>query len=103
MPIVEADPYLNGLLIAYCDEALSRQRTNRGAFRSNVENTIAPLLPHGKARAGEISRRLGVSQRTLARRLSLEGVTFSEVVESLRSDLSERYLSDQSLSISQIA
>jgi AraC-like DNA-binding protein len=103
MPVVSADPYLNQLVIACCEEALSRRRTNRSSFRSSVENTIVPLLPHGKARAGEIARRLGVSQRTFARRLSLEDLTFSDVLESLRSDLAERYLTDDDLSISQIA
>jgi len=33
----------------------------------------------------------------------LEGHTFSEVLEKLRSDLAERYLTDESLSISKIA
>jgi AraC-like DNA-binding protein len=103
MPIVSADPYLNKILITYCEEALSFRPKNSGSFRSSVENTIVPLLPHGKARAGEIARRLGVSQRTFGRRLSLEGLTFSGVLEGLRSDLAERYLADGDLSISQIA
>ena len=103
MPIVSADHHLNKLLNTYCEEALSRHPTNRTSFRSTVENTIVPLLPHGKARVSEVARRLGVSQRTFARRLSLEGLTFSEVLESLRIDLAERYLADDGLSISQIA
>jgi AraC-like DNA-binding protein len=103
MPVLGADPYLNKILVADCEEALSRRPTNQGSFRSSVENTIVPLLPHGTARAGEIARRLGVSQRTFARRLSLEGLTFSDILESLRSDLAGRYLSDEDLSISQIA
>jgi AraC-like DNA-binding protein len=103
MPVVSADPYLSKLLISYFDEALSRRPANRGSFRSSVENTIVPLLPHGKGRAGEIAPRLGLSQRTFARRLSSEGHTFSEVLEKLRSDLAERYLTDESLSISKIA
>jgi AraC-like DNA-binding protein len=103
MPIVSADPYLNKLLISYCEEAVSLQPTIRGPFRSSVENVIVPLLPHGKARAGQIARQLGLSPRTLARRLSLEGLTFSDVLNSLRSDLAERYLTDEKLSISQIA
>jgi AraC-like DNA-binding protein len=68
-----------------------------------VENAIVPLLPHGKARANEIAGRLGVSPRTFARWLSLEGLTFSEVLEGLRCGLAERYLADGNLSISQIA
>lgn len=103
MPIVNADPYLSKLLIACCEEAHPCQPTNRGSFRSRVENSIISLLPHGKAKASEISCRLGVSRRTFARLLSLEGVTFSDVLEGLRSDLAERYLADGTLSISKIA
>jgi AraC-like DNA-binding protein len=103
LPVVSADPYLNRLLTKYCEEALSRRPANLGSFRSAVENAVVPLLPHGKAQAADIAGRLGLSQRTLARRLSAEGMTFSEVLESLRSDLARRYLADDSLSISQIA
>ena len=62
-----------------------------------------PLLPHGKAKLDEIARKLGVSQRTLARRLAAERLTFSAVLESLKMDLAERYLADEGLSISQVA
>ena len=60
MPVVSADPYLNKLLISYSDEALSRRPASRSSFRSSVENTIVPLLPHGKGRAGEIAPRFRV-------------------------------------------
>jgi len=90
-------------LVANCEQALSHRRTNRGAFRAAVENAIVPLLPHGKLRASQIATRLGLSQRTSARRLALEGVTFSAILESLRGDLARQYLSDPDLSISRIA
>jgi AraC-like DNA-binding protein len=103
LPVVSADPYLNRILIKYCDEALALRPANLGSFRAAVENAIVPLLPHGKARAAEAASRLGVSQRTFARRLSLEGLTFSDVLEGMKSDLAQRYLADENLSISQIA
>jgi AraC-like DNA-binding protein len=103
MVVVSADRYLNRLLVASCEEALSRRRASQGSFRSAVENAIVPLLPHGKARLSEISRRLGLSQRTCARRLSSEGLTFSQVLEALRADLARQYLADQDLSICRIA
>jgi AraC-like DNA-binding protein len=103
LPVVSADPYLNRILIKYCEEALALRPANLGSFRAAVENAIVPLLPHGKARAAEAASRLGVSQRTFARRLSLEGVTFSDVLENMKSDLAQRYLADENLSISQIA
>lgn len=102
-PIISADRYLNKLLIAYCEEAISRKSPYKELYRGRVESAMIPLLPHGKAQAGEIARRLGTSQRTLARRLSLEGLTFSAVLEGLRSDLAKRYLADKDLSISEIA
>ena len=103
MPVVGADPYLNELLIKYCEQALAARSSKRSSFGSNVENVIALHLPHGKARVGEIARKLGVSQRTLARRLSSEGLTFASVLQRLKSDLAKRHLADETLSISEIA
>lgn len=103
MVVASADPYLNKLLVANCEEALSRRPVARDSFRSVVENAIVPLLPHGKARAPEVARRLGLSQRTCARRLSAEGATFSQILDTLRGDLARRYLADRELSISRIA
>jgi AraC-like DNA-binding protein len=101
--VSSADPYLNDLLVANCEQALTHRRSTRGPFRTAVENAIVPLLPHGLARAPEIAIRLGLSQRTAARRLAAEGVTFSQVLERLRIDLARQYLSEADLSISRIA
>jgi AraC-like DNA-binding protein len=102
-PIVSADAYLNELLIRYCEEALARSVRGRYSLRPDVENSIAAGLPHGKSQAGEIARKLGVSQRTLVRRLAAEGVSFTEVVDELKHKLADRHLRDAQLSISQIA
>jgi Arabinose-binding domain of AraC transcription regulator, N-term len=64
MAVVDADPYLNELLTKYCEQALATRSTKRSSCGLNVENLIALHLPHGKARVGEIARKLGVSQRT---------------------------------------
>jgi AraC-like DNA-binding protein len=103
MPIVSADPYLNQLLEKYCEEALAHRPAHGATLRSNVENAITPLLPHGKANAGEVARQLGMSHRTLARRLAAEQLTFSEIQAELKTDLAKRYLRDGDLPISQIA
>jgi AraC-like DNA-binding protein len=103
LAVSSADPYLNELLVANCEQALSHRREKRGTFRAAVENAMVPLLPHGKVRAAQIAAKLGLSQRTSARRLALEGATFSSVLEDLRGDLAKQYLSDPDLSISRIA
>jgi AraC-like DNA-binding protein len=101
--VVSGDPYLNRLLVKYCEEALAHRQASRSSFRLSVENTIALIMPHGKAQAGEVARKLGMSQRTLARRLASEELRFAGVLQELRYDLAKRHLADKELSISQIA
>jgi AraC-like DNA-binding protein len=103
LPVVSGDPYLNELLIKYCEDAISGRHGSRGTLRSGLENEIVQLLPHGKTQMGEIARRLGMSKRTLARRLSSEGLTFAGILADLRVDLAKRHLTDEDLAISQIA
>jgi AraC-like DNA-binding protein len=103
MPVVGGDPYLNKLLVKYCEEALVARGARGRTLRTDLENAIVPLLPHGKAHAGEIARRLGMSRRTLARRLSAKGLTFAGILADLRVDLGERHLRDGDLAISQVA
>ena len=82
---------------------MAQRPMTRGALESKVENAIAPLLPHCRTSAGEIARQLGMSQRTFARRLASEGLTFRELLETLREKLARKYLSDPALPISEIA
>jgi AraC-like DNA-binding protein len=98
-----ADPYLNKLLIKQYEDVLAHRRLNRNAFALRVENAIVPLLPHGKANAKDVARKLGMSQRTLARHLASEGLTFVKMLQELRLDLAKRDLAARELSITQIA
>ena len=103
LPLVSADPYLNEILLRACEQALAYRRPHASSLRIAIENTITPLLPHGKAQLPAVAQMLGLSNRTLARRLTAEGLSFSEILDQLRSDLAAHYLGDASLSISQIA
>jgi AraC-like DNA-binding protein len=102
-PVVGADTYLNSLLTEYCEQAIAGRRRNSNAWQVRVENAIAPLLPHGQAQMSEVCSKLGVSQRTLVRRLASEQLTFSGVLHDLRVDLARRYLQEPDLPVSQIA
>ncbi len=103
MPIESADHYLNDLLVAYCEEALAHRRAGEGSLRARVENAITPLLPHREVRAEEVARSLGMSHRTLTRRLAVEGLTFAGILDELKIDLAKTYLKKDELSISQTA
>jgi AraC-like DNA-binding protein len=77
--------------------------TNVGPVRVLVENAVTPLLPHGRPRADVVAKKLGMSERTLARRLAEEGVTFIEVVQQLKATLARYYLEEETMPISKIA
>jgi AraC-like DNA-binding protein len=100
---VNADPYLNALLLRYCDEVISQRRLKSSNWRANVENAIAPLLPHGEATIENVAQRLGVSRRTLARRLASEDVNFAQLLNELRQSLAKRYLQERDLKLAEIA
>ena len=102
-PVVTADPYLHRLSVRCCEQALARRETRASALKVTVENAVAGLLPHGQVRIDIIAKKLGMSPRTLARRLSSEGWSFAGIVSDLRSALAHRYLADQTMSISQIS
>jgi AraC-like DNA-binding protein len=101
--LVNADARLNKILLKTCEETLSSRKRNSGSLRAAVENTIPSLLPHGQAKAKVVAGRLGMSERTLMRRLAEEGVTFSEILQQLRESLAVRYLEEDGMPISRIA
>jgi len=103
LPLIHADTRLNDLLLKYCEAALAERSGDRGQLRTRVENAISPLLPHGRVLVEDVARSLGMSERTLARRLSDEGLNFTEILQQLRRDLAVRYLDDRKLHVSKIA
>jgi AraC-like DNA-binding protein len=103
LPLIHSDNYLNDLLLEYCESALAHRKGDLSQLRTKVENAISSLLPHGRVLVEDVARRLGMSKRTLARRLSDEGLNFTEILQDLRRDLALRYLDDRKLHVSKIA
>jgi AraC-like DNA-binding protein len=101
--LVGADPFLSELILKNCEEAMATRPSTVSRFRTLVEDKIARLLPHAEARAATVARQTGLSERTFARRLQAEGITFEEILDALRRDLAVRYLEEPKLQISEIA
>lgn len=51
----------------------------------------------------DIARRLGISEQTLRRRLSAEGISYQQIKDNLRSDLASKLLANRNLTIADIA
>jgi len=103
LPIVSADPHLHRVCMKSCEEALALGAAKPSPLTVRVENAIAALLPHGQARHNLVASKLGMSPRTLTRRLTAEGASFAGILADTRSALADRYLTDRTLAISQIA
>jgi AraC-like DNA-binding protein len=103
LPVAGRDDYLNELLRRYAEEALAHKSPERPILRSKVEEALPGLLPHGRAVAPEVARRLGMSSRTLSRKLGEEGTSFAEILDQLRAVLAKHYLDDETLPVSEIA
>jgi AraC-like DNA-binding protein len=103
LPVIHADNYLNDVLLKYCEAAIANRPGDVSQLRTKVENAISLLLPHGRVLVGDVARALGMSERTLGRKLADEGVNFTDVLQGLRRDLAVRYLNDRKLRVSKIA
>lgn len=103
LPVIKADRYLNRLITSYCDHVLAQRKMRSTAIQADVENAIASLLPNGRIRIENVAHNLGMSSRTLRRKLAAGAVNFASILENLRFASAKNYLAEQELSISRIA
>jgi AraC-like DNA-binding protein len=103
LPIAARDNYLNDMLLRYADAALADRPQERVSLRSAVERILPQLLPHARVSASNVAQRLGISTRTLSRKLHVEGVAFLQILEETRAALAKRYLAEHDLPVSEIA
>jgi AraC-like DNA-binding protein len=61
------------------------------------------LLPVGRCSTRQVSRSLGVTERTLHRQLTAEGQTFSGIMHATRESLAERYLATDRYSLTDVS
>jgi AraC-like DNA-binding protein len=103
LPIATADPRLLGILTSYGDEILAARVDKSPDLRRQVEKIVMKRLSRGEAETQTVAHELGMSGRTLARRLSELGATFAQILDDLRHVLAVTYLREGSLAPSQVA
>jgi AraC-like DNA-binding protein len=64
---------------------------------------IRSRLAHGDANLAGVAKALGLTPRTLQRRLQDDGVVFSQLLDAVRGDLAKTYLTERSLPLGHIA
>lgn len=103
LQLVTADNKLYTVLTDYCEVVLQNKARNTSDLLVDVERAIADRLTSGEATQHHVAKTLGMSARTLSRRLAKEETTFFKTVENLRHSLAQRYLSNSDLVLAEIA
>jgi AraC-like DNA-binding protein len=101
LPLPHADPNLHAILVPYVDQRLSQLHAER-SFSENVRLLIRVQLGDGGPDVGRVASQLGMSLRTLARRLETEGTTFRELLDEVRQQLALEQVGRRAATFSEI-
>lgn len=100
LPLASADRLLLRVLRAYGDQLLDGQGSG---LTAQVEEAVSARLSGGTATLGAVAADLGMSPRTLSRRLAQAGTSYFTILEELRKALAIRYLRESDLALAEIA
>lgn len=109
MPLTTANPGLHGVVAAHAEVALSRLgreragSVDRAVLISEVRAAIRARLEAGDIGLSDVAEAVGLSARTLQRRLSDAGTSLREVVDAARKDQALEALARPDVSITDIA
>ena len=102
-PIITADPALSRIMERQAEAALRSIGLAEESTTERVRRMIAETLPEGRCSITTVAPKLGLSGRTLQRKLEVEGSTFGGVLDNVRRDLGLHYLRDGNLTLAEIA
>jgi len=100
-PMRTADPKLNELLVRYVEDRYG-SHPPEASLMAQVRSLILSELDGGNPAADPIAVKLGVSRRTLTRRLEEEGTSFKQLLSDVRCAMAVRYLTLDQLSIAEV-
>lgn len=100
-PMPQADTLLSKILERQARDLISRLPKPGFAYR--VQELITEKLSTGDFSVEKVAERLNMSTRTLNRKLKEEETTFRELLEYIRHHLAIRYLTEENLSVTEIA
>ncbi|MGR3761776.1 AraC family transcriptional regulator ligand-binding domain-containing protein [Roseobacteraceae bacterium NS-SX3] len=102
-PLAAADGKLLKVLQHCGEQFLAGRQAQAPGLAAAVEQAIAGRLATGPVTLETIASGLGMSPRTLSRKLAQEGTSYFTILEELRKSLALRYLADKDLVLAEIA
>jgi AraC-type DNA-binding domain-containing proteins len=102
LPVVGADNLLLKVLERACRQIIGSPSKKKD-LAQQVRELAVEGLTKGRVHIDDIARDLGMSSKTLERRLAAEGQSFSTLLDDVRSSLAKRYLSETDFRLDQVA
>ena len=102
LPFRRRDPILQGVLERHAADVIGKIPSGDDVA-TELRRVLASRVAGGDTRVGAVARDLGVSVRTLQRRLAADGVSYQEILDRSRCEIAERHLGDASLSIAEVS
>ena len=99
----DSDATPDPLLPQWPQSRSARRARETCHFTDAVQQLVTPQLRDGFPGVHSVARMLGLSSRTLQRRLSEEGATFARIVARARFDVAQRMLDDPACKIIEVA
>ena len=98
-------PAANAELARMHDEVVVKflARSDQKDLVNRVHAQIIQRLPSGDCNKSQVANALYMSTRTLHNRLANEGTSYHDILMQTRRELSEQYMAQQNLSVSEIA
>jgi AraC-like DNA-binding protein len=101
-PLPGADPMLAAYLRKQADTLLEQLGVGN-AVSHETARRIAQRLGAGEPAQATIAKQMGMSERTLQRRLHAEGTTFNVLLEEARRSIAVGYLADRKLAAYEVS
>jgi AraC-like DNA-binding protein len=102
LPTRLGDAAVSIFLKQHLDTELGTLNTD-DSFEHALAEYLSEALSNGIPTASAVARALGMSERTLFRRLSEKGLTYQDVLERTQNSLAENLLSQSAISITDVA
>ncbi len=101
-PFVTHNPDVLAIVAPQLENELAEQLAKK-SFREHVKATLKRGLAGQRPELRSVARELGLSARTLQRRLTSEQATFQQLIAEARRELARHYLQHSSLELNETA
>jgi AraC-like DNA-binding protein len=101
-PLIQPDPAMRELMLRLAEKQMLALARGDDAL-ARARGLIAQQLSEGELTLEQLAARLDMGARTLQRKLRDAGLSYTQLLDQVRSELAEQYLADPKLDLNDLA